>query len=220
MPNTLSFVPVAVPILGWLLAMLLIFVVHFLASWRRRSHLVGHLPKVFLWIDPRSFLASLLRQKWNAESFDRLVLEEFEKRDYPPVIVIIGPLPWVAPSFISNDATLITEMLLLGNKQEEQNEDEEEYTPPPSPPPSPPSSSLKPNLNSDTPPPVAPFPQQSPGKEKGEEEEEEGPWEVEWRERRRRKAEEELRVIKAAKERAAQELDVFYNARTDRFALR
>ncbi len=46
MPNTLSFVPVAVPILGWLLAMLLIFVVHFLASWRRRSHLVGHLPKV------------------------------------------------------------------------------------------------------------------------------------------------------------------------------
>ena len=45
-----------------------------------------------------------------------LVLEEFHKRDYPPVIVIMGPLPWLAPNIISNDATLIAEMLLLGNK--------------------------------------------------------------------------------------------------------
>ena len=46
MPSTLSFVPVAVPVLGWLLATILIFVVHFLACWRRRAHLVGHLPQV------------------------------------------------------------------------------------------------------------------------------------------------------------------------------
>lgn len=46
MPSTLSFVPVAVPILGWLLATLLIFVVHFMACLRRRAHLVGNLPKV------------------------------------------------------------------------------------------------------------------------------------------------------------------------------
>ena len=46
MPSTLSFVPVAVPVLGWLLATILVLVVHFLACWRRRAHLVGHLPKV------------------------------------------------------------------------------------------------------------------------------------------------------------------------------
>ncbi|EKU20585.1 hypothetical protein NGA_0626300, partial [Nannochloropsis gaditana CCMP526] len=38
--------------------MMVIFVVHFISSWRRRKHLVGNLPKIFLWIDPRSFLAT------------------------------------------------------------------------------------------------------------------------------------------------------------------
>ncbi len=46
MPTAFSFVPVAVPVCGWLLASLVIFAIHYMACWRRRAHLVGHLSQV------------------------------------------------------------------------------------------------------------------------------------------------------------------------------
>ena len=39
------------------------------------------------------------------------MLKEFEERDHPPVIAVIGPLPWFAPTIVTNDAAVITEMV-------------------------------------------------------------------------------------------------------------
>ncbi len=47
----------------------------------------------------------------------RLVAREFEDRDHPPVLALIGPLPWFAPTFLTNDAAVITELVRRSNRR-------------------------------------------------------------------------------------------------------
>lgn len=47
----------------------------------------------------------------------RLVAREFEERDHPPVLAIIGPLPWFAPTVLTNDAAVITELVRRSNRR-------------------------------------------------------------------------------------------------------
>ena len=42
---------------------------------------------------------------------------EFEERDHPPVLAIIGPLPWFAPLVLTNDAAVITELVRRSNRR-------------------------------------------------------------------------------------------------------
>lgn len=42
---------------------------------------------------------------------------EFEERDHPPVLAIIGPLPWFAPTVLTNDAAVITELVRRSNRR-------------------------------------------------------------------------------------------------------
>jgi hypothetical protein len=45
------------------------------------------------------------------------VAREFEERDHPPVLAIIGPLPWFAPTVLTNDAAVITELVRRSNRR-------------------------------------------------------------------------------------------------------
>lgn len=105
-----------------------------------------HHQQLFFWVSPRSRLAAWLRRPWNPQTFDecvfclpsahhrthptyptvpssptptynRLVAREFEVRDHPPVLAIIGPLPWFAPTFLTNDAAVITELVRRSNRR-------------------------------------------------------------------------------------------------------